>query len=117
MIPLYIDDDSAATALMSELRRLRLDSVSSDAAGLRGAPDPAHLEYAATVHRALVTANGADFIRLHWEWLGTARHHSGIIIASQAIPLGERIRRLVEVSRLGRPGDLDDRLLLLTQWR
>ena len=115
-IRLYLDDDSAATALLVELRRLGFDVVSTDEAGNRGAADRLHLLYASAERRALVTANQSDFVPLHYEWLRESMHHSGIIVARQDIPLGERIRRLAEICELGEPGDLDDRLLMLTQW-
>ena len=98
------------------MRRLTVSLLRSDEAGLRGALDTEHLEFAAGSGLTLVTANSRDFIPLHWRWLEAGRHHAGLIIATQDLPLGERIRRLVELSLAAEPDDLRDELVILSQW-
>lgn len=115
-IRLHLDEDGATTALVAEPRRLGFHAVSTDQAGSRGKPDAQHLGYAARQSHVLGTANASDSIPVHFEWLGSDRHHGGIIAVAQEIVLGERIRRLAEICEIGEPGDLDDRLLILTQW-
>jgi len=71
-------------------------------AGLLGAPDEAHLAFAWSQARVIVT-HDADFLRLHA--IGAA--HAGIVYCPQQTrSLGEMIRLLVLMWELLEPGDL-----------
>ena len=113
----YLDDDSASRTVVRELTRLGFDVRTPDDAGRRGVPDEQHLEFSATEGRALVTGNQADFVRLHWEWIGTGRHHAGIIIARQTMGLGQRVQLLARLGELVDTEDMRDRLEFLSAWR
>jgi hypothetical protein len=111
-----MDDDSGARAIAEQAERSGLSLLRSDEAGLRGAPDLRHLQFAAENQMVLVSANARDFIPLHWSWRREGRRHAGIIIAAQSLPFAERIRRLLEIGHAAEPEDLADSLLILTQW-
>ena len=64
----------------------------------------------------LATANEADFVRLHWEWISQGRTHAGIIIAAQDLPAGERIRRLLVFLQLAAAEDMANKIEYLTEW-
>lgn len=113
---LYIDDDSGARALADRAQKSSITLVRSDEAGLRGASDNVHMAFAAENGLVLVTANARDFVPLHWQWMAQGRHHSGLIIATQGLSVGERIRRLLEFCTAADPDDLVDTVFYLTQW-
>lgn len=77
---IYLDDDLDSNLLISFPRRVRHEVVSPREVGTRGVVDAAHLSYAAAHALVLLTANAADFIELHEEWLMQGREHQGILI-------------------------------------
>ena len=90
---LYLDED--IHKLVAEAMRLRgFDVVSVFEAGLCGLDDSEQLAHAATEHRAIVTFNIADYVKLHLEYLASGKEHYGIILSEQ-ISIGEIIRRLL----------------------
>ncbi|MCC7366735.1 MAG: hypothetical protein IT303_20425 [Dehalococcoidia bacterium] len=91
--------------------------VSSLDAGIEGAPDDVHLTFAAATGLVLVSSNIRDFPRIHAEWLGAGRSHSGIIIiVQQKFGVGEQLRRLERIAgTIGQAG-MVDRLEYLSSW-
>jgi Domain of unknown function (DUF5615) len=78
-------------------------------AGLLGAPDEAHLAYAWSQARVLVT-HDADFLRLH----AAGASHAGIVYCPpQARPLGDMIRLLLLIWELLEPHELHGRVEFL----
>src|SRR3954471_11449581 len=77
---IYLDDDLDSNLLISLLRRAGHEVVSPREVGTRGVADVKHLSYAAAHALVLLTANAADFIDLHEEWLTQGRKHQGILI-------------------------------------
>lgn len=65
----YFDDDSESKAVAKGLTNLGFVVVRATEAGMRGKPDEVHLAYATAHEMALVTANRADFLRLHASWM------------------------------------------------
>ncbi len=57
-------DEHIDTAIADGLRRRGIDVTTTAEAGLRGAGDEAHVAFALSEGRVLVT-NDADFLRLH----------------------------------------------------
>jgi predicted nuclease of predicted toxin-antitoxin system len=76
----YLDDDLDSNALIGLLRQAGHEVVSPRSVGNRGVTDAKHLHYAATHELVLLTANAADFIDLHHEWMAQQREHHGILI-------------------------------------
>ena len=113
----YLDDDSASRTVVRELKRLGFNVRTPDEAGRRGVPDEQHLEFSAMEGHALVTGNQADFVRLHWEWIESGRHHAGIIIARQTMGLGQLVQLLARLGELVDAEQMRDNLEFLSAWR
>jgi len=92
-ITLYTDADVHGK-LAAQLRRRGFDVISAYEIGNAQLDDPDQLEYAISQRRALLTCNARDFAPLVEEWSWTGRKHYGVI-ASEQIPIGEMLRRLV----------------------
>jgi len=77
--------------------------------GLIGATDVAHLAFAASAGRVVVTQDD-DFLRLHAEGVG----HAGIAYCQQqSMSLGEMLRRLVLIHDLLAPEEMAGRVEFL----
>jgi hypothetical protein len=77
------------------------DVVTTLEAGNAGFSDEDQLEYCARQGRVIVTANQADFARLHRDWMSSGREHAGIIILTdqRAAPevIVAKLRRILSV--------------------
>lgn len=62
-------------------------------AGMTGQSDDSQLEFATRDGRAIVTANRADFARLHARVVRAGGHHGGIVIL---LPQGQDVGFVVE---------------------
>lgn len=107
----YFDHDSGYRGLINELSRRDHDCVSSFSVGMDRATDEAQLAYAALERRVLITANQPDFARLHWEWMSSGRHHSGIVVAPQLMDFKQRISKLRRLLTSALPDELADTLI------
>jgi len=76
----YFDDDMDSNALIGLLRKAGHEVVSPRATGTRGQSDEQHLRYAAEHDLVLLTANAADFIELHEQWMARHESHHGMLI-------------------------------------
>ncbi len=86
----YYTDEHVAQAVISALRRRGIDVLSVPEAGMMGAKDNEHLDFAAQQHRVVFTQD-EDFLVLH----GSKIDHAGIAYARQGTSIGEMIRGLV----------------------
>jgi hypothetical protein len=77
--PVYLDEDSLHRRVARALRPEH-DVVTTLEAGNSGLSDEDQLDYCAGQGRVIVTANQADFARLHRDWMSIGREHAGIII-------------------------------------
>ena len=93
-IRFYVDEH-VASAVVAGLRLRRVDVVTVQEAGLAGATDDVHLEYARAQARVIFTQD-ADFLRL----AAQGRSHSGIIYAPQRTAAGHIIRGLILVGQV-----------------
>jgi hypothetical protein len=84
------------------LRRRGVAASTTADAGLLGAPDEAHLAYAWSQARVIVT-HDADFLRLH---AAGAEHACIVYCPPQARSLGELIRLLVVIWELVEPSEM-----------
>jgi len=115
-IKLYLDEDTMSRDLVRALRSRSVDLLTAREAGLVHIPDRRHLEYAASLQRAVFTFNVRDFAALHAEYLATGRHHAGIIVSDQ-LQVGVIIRRLLKLLSSRTAADLRDKLEFLSNWR
>ena len=91
----YLDED-VHKRVASALRLRHFDVVSAHELGRWALSDEEQLTLAAAERRALFTFNAPDYLRLHSEWLQNGKEHSGIILSDQ-LPIGETIRRLLNL--------------------
>jgi hypothetical protein len=111
----FFTDEDIHGALASELRKRGFDAVSTVEAGRSSVPDDSQLAWATSEERAIVTFNVGDFALLHTDWIESGRHHSGIVVSAQR-PLGDLLRRLVNLdAALGEHG-IADQLYFLSNW-
>lgn len=98
--PVYLDEDSLHRRVARALRPDH-DVVTTLEAGNSGFSDEDQLEYCARQGRAIVTANQADFARLHRDWMARGGEHAGIIILTdqRAAPevIVARLRRILRL--------------------
>lgn len=113
----HLDEDTEAHALVRALRDRGADVTTTTETGLTEFTDEQQLGWATIQARVLVTYNAADFCRLHAEFLGSSRHHAGIVIAEQQrLAVGEMMRRLLRLRAAVDAGSMRDRLEFLNRW-
>jgi predicted nuclease of predicted toxin-antitoxin system len=76
---LYVDDDSAKSALVARLKKEGHHVVVPGDVSLSGAADPRHLLYAVVHELVLLTKNHDDFEDLHLLIQATLGRHTGIL--------------------------------------
>jgi len=94
-IRLYLDED-VHKRIASALRLRHFDAISAHELGHWGLSDEDQLSYAATNGRAIFTFNTTDYIQLHLNWQKVGKEHGGIIVSDQ-LPIGETLRRLLNL--------------------
>ncbi|HUG94449.1 MAG TPA: DUF5615 family PIN-like protein, partial [Planctomycetaceae bacterium] len=104
----FVTDEDVYSAVVVQLRAAGFEAISTPEAGRMGEPDESQLRWAATDGRAIVTFNVADFARLHHEWMLKGDHHAGVIVSQQR-PVGDVIRRLLNLSAALSADDMFDR--------
>src|SRR3989337_4237638 len=116
----YLDDDLDSNVLIGLLRRAGHKVISPRSVGTRGVADEKHLLYAATHGLVLLTANAADFIDLHYEWMEQKREHHGILIVYRENNpvLDMSFQQIAQaVTQFERPGfRLPNAFYTLTSW-
>ena len=118
---LYLDDDSAKAHLVALLRqaghRVRIPAE----AGLAGASDARHFEYATQNRLVLLTRNYDDFLELHDVVQATRGQHQGIlVIRSDNDPTRDMTDRgiLNAIAKLEGSGvPIANQLHILNHWR
>ncbi|MBI1897715.1 MAG: DUF5615 family PIN-like protein [Acidobacteria bacterium] len=102
-------DEHISAGVAAGLRRRNIDVTTAADAGLIGATDVAHLEFAASSGRVVVTQDD-DFLRLHAQ--GVA--HAGIAYCQQqSMSMGEMLRRVVLIHDLLSPEEMAGRVEFL----
>ncbi|MBI3281375.1 MAG: DUF5615 family PIN-like protein [Acidobacteria bacterium] len=102
-------DEHISAGVAAGLRRRNIDVTTAADAGLIGATDVAHLEFAASSGRVVVTQDD-DFLRLHAQ--GVA--HAGIAYCQQqSMSVGEMLRRVVLIHDLLSPEEMAGRVEFL----
>ena len=114
-IRLYLDED-VHKRVASALRLRHFDVVSAHETRRWGLSDQEQLVYAAAECRALFTYNASDYIQLHLDWIGRSKAHHGIIISNQ-LPIGETVRRLLNLLNRVTADEMRDEIRWLQAFR
>ena len=74
----FYTDSHIAKAVAVQLRKRGVDIVRCQEVGKDNAPDDAHLTYATSQGRTIITAD-KDYLVLDTLWRESGRHHAGIV--------------------------------------
>src|SRR5437868_593060 len=110
----FTDEDVYGTIAIA-LRRAGFDAVSTPDSGRLGESDASQLAWAASQGRVVVTFNVAHFAQLHAAWMGRGEHHAGVVVSSQR-PIGDLLRRLINLAGVLDADAVVDRLEFLGDW-
>jgi len=89
-------DEHISGHIAAGLRRRNIEVTTAVEVGLTGATDLAHLEFAGSSGRVVVTQDD-DFLRLHAQGVT----HAGIAYCQQqSMPIGEMLRRVILIHDL-----------------
>ena len=91
----FYTDEHVARAVVNGLRERGVDVITTPEAGLLGASDEKHLEYALTEGRVLFTQD-EDFLKLH----AAGFEHAGIAYTPQGATIGDTIRGLMLIHQV-----------------
>ena len=116
-IIVYVDEDSVHHRLVIALRSRGVSVVTALDAGLRGASDERHLEFAAERGCVVLTFNVGGFYRLHTEWLTSGRDQAGIILSQQqCYSIGEMLRRILRIHAARTGAAMRNQAEFLSNW-
>ena len=110
-IRLILDEDVHAT-LSTILQKRGFDIVHAQEADMKGLSDAEQLRFASQEQRCLMSFNVKDFVLLHNDYAQQGQQHWGIIVSKQ-LPIGETIRRLLNVLQRHSHESMKSRLLFL----
>lgn len=117
-IKLYLDEDAEADNLVKALRLHKIDVLTTNEAGMKGASDVEEIEFATSQNRAIYTYNVKDFLPLHYEFLQNELNHSGIILGEQTrFGIGEQLRRLLRIINETNAEEMQNELEFLSDWK
>ncbi len=111
----FFTDEDVYRAIAEKLCEAGYDAVSTPDVDRLGEHDESQLQWAAQEGRALITFNVADFARLHHQWMDASRHHAGMI-GSRQRPIGDVMRRLLNLVNTLEADEMQDRLEFLSNW-
>jgi predicted nuclease of predicted toxin-antitoxin system len=118
---LYLDDDSAKSALVARLTKAGHQVVIPADASLSGAADPRHFLYTVRQTLVLLTRNHDDFEDLHLLVQATHGRHPGIVAIrfdndpTRDMNDAEIVRALRNLEQSGAP--VDNEFHILNHWR
>ena len=114
-IRLYLDEDVHKRAAAA-LRLRQFDAVSVHELNLQQLSDEEQLRMATSQHRSIVTFNTLDFNDLHFRWIELGQEHAGIVVSEQ-LPIGETVRRLLNLLNAISMDEMLNRLIRLQYYR
>ena len=114
VIKLFLNED-VHTKLGKALRQRGFDVITTFEAGMSGSPDEEQLAFAASQGRAILTFNRGDYARFHKRYAEHGWQHCGIIVSEQ-YPIGELLRRMLNLLMSLSVQDMRNRLEYLSQW-
>jgi hypothetical protein len=92
-----MDEDMMPHSLVQALATRGVDITTVLTEGREGMSDEEQLRWATSQNRIICTANVADFVQLHIQFLETNETHAGIlIIPQQQYSIGECLRGLMK---------------------
>ncbi len=118
---LYLEDNQLDASLVSMLRRDGHTVVRPGDAGLRGASDVRHLEYAIRADLAVLTADSTDFRDLHDLVLTSGGKHPGVLVVrfdndpKRDMQPKHIARAVANLERSGAP--IANQVTVLNHWR
>ncbi len=113
-IRVYTDEDMYGT-IVRALRERGYDAISTPESKNLGQSDPEQLRSAISQQRAIVTFNVGDFVQLHTEYLQSHLEHWGIIV-SKRLPIGDVVKRMLNLLNNLTADEMRNRLEYLTDW-
>ena len=112
---LYLDED-IHTDLVSPLKLRSFDVLATKDVGNIKLPDDEQLIFAISQQRAIMTFNTGDYVKIHKEYWTKGLTHHGIIVSPQ-LPIGETLRRILNLLNSLTSDDMINRLEYLSDWR
>jgi len=113
-IRLYMDEDMMAHSLVNALRSRGIDVTTVLEENREGFSDEAQLRWASHESRTICTANIADFVQLHIQFMETNEVHSGIIlITQQQYSIGDYLRGLMKIISSRKAEDMVNQIQFL----
>jgi predicted nuclease of predicted toxin-antitoxin system len=113
-IKLYLDEHMHGE-LARALSQRGFDVATTVQAGGLGASDEEQLALAVSQNRTICTFDRENYARLHNQYLKSGWEHYGIIVSDQ-YPIGEVLRRLLNLLATLSAEDMCNRLEYLSQW-
>ena len=98
-------DEHIHPAISTALRNRGADILTAQNVPMLGIADEAHLQFAASQGRAVITQD-TDFLRLH----KTGISHAGILFAHQSKTMSEIIHSLIRVYQMKTEEDLENHI-------
>jgi hypothetical protein len=111
----FFTDEDVHGAIAAAIRRAGFDAISTPEAGRLNESDDSQLRWAATNSYTLVTFNVGHFAARHFEWMKRGQHHAGIVVSRQR-PVGDVLRRVLNLAHTLDAAAMRDRLEFLSNW-
>src|SRR4030067_2970830 len=89
-------DEHIQTSLAEALRQRGVDVLTTQEAGNIALDDYEQLNFAHKKGMVLLSYNKRDFARIHYEYMKTNEHLSGIVLSDQ-LPVGQILKRLMRL--------------------
>lgn len=114
MVPLLLDENLNHRILRGLLRAIpHLDYTLTTKAGLKGAEDPAVLEFAATENRVLVTHDLRTIPKHAYERVKVGLPMPGVIAAPDDMAIGRAIEDLMLIVECAEPSEIQSLVIYL----
>lgn len=114
VIKLYLNED-VHTKLAEALRQRGFDVFTTVEADMLGISDEEQLALAISEGRVVLSFNRGDYARLHNRYAEHGWEHCGIIVSEQ-YPIGELLRRVLNLLMSLSADDMHNRFEYLSQW-
>jgi uncharacterized protein with PIN domain len=114
VIKLFLNED-VHTRLAKALRQRGFDVLTTVEADMLGISDEEQLALATSQGRVVLSFNRGDYARLHKRYAEHGWEHCGIIVSEQ-YPIGELLRRMLNLLMSLSADDMRNRLEYLSQW-
>ena len=111
----FLADEDLDEAIVEGLRQAEpaIDIFNAKSSNLRGAKDPALLEYAASENRILVTYDRNTMTRYYIRRMAAGEPCSGLFVVPQCAAVGEVIESLVVIWAASQAEEWHDRIAYL----